>query len=205
MNPFLQGIVMGFTITLSIGPGFVALFQTSVMRGVKAGFVLATGILMSDLMLISISYFGLSNLIITGNQKIMGIIAGIILIISGSFSVWGKPVVAHQKAKNLPDLSSRLPVLFLKGFLLNIANPFVLIFWIGIMGFAGSKYGMHSQGFFIFFLGLISTAFSSDLMKCYLSGFLKKALSSATIIIINRVMGIIFILTGFLVMYKVIW
>jgi len=194
---------MGLTITISIGPGFMALFQTSIVRGVKAGVVLAFGILISDLVLISVSYFGLSNLILKGNHTILGIIAGSVLIISGSISVLAKPTTHFNNPSDLPDLTSRLPILLLKGFLLNIANPFVLMFWIGVMGFAATSYGMHSSGFFIFFLGL-STAFSSDLMKCYLSGFLKKVLSSRTITIVNKVLGIIFIVIGIVIIYKMI-
>jgi len=41
MGAFFKGILMGLTITVSLGPGFIALFQTSITRGVKAGFVLA--------------------------------------------------------------------------------------------------------------------------------------------------------------------
>lgn len=204
MKPLLQGILMGLTVTISFGPGFMALFQTSIVRGVKAGIVLALGILISDLVLISVSYFGLSNLIIKGNTAVLGAIAGSILIISGAFSVFRKPSASLPNSGDLPDLHGRLPVLLIKGFLLNIANPFVLIFWIGIMGFAASNYGMHSYGFFIFFLGLLSTAFSSDLMKCYLSGFLKKILSIRTITLVNRVIGTIFIAIGIFVICKVL-
>jgi threonine/homoserine/homoserine lactone efflux protein len=204
MNPFLQGLLMGLTVTVSIGPGFMALFQTSIVRGVKSGFVLAIGILISDLVLISISYLGLSNLIVKSNHIVFGIIAGSILIISGSISVFSRFASNFNNPEYLPDLNSRLPILLLKGFLLNIANPFVLIFWIGIMGFAASNYGMHSFGFFIFFLGLLSTAFSSDLIKCYLSGYLKKILSSRTIVVVNKVIGAIFIAIGFFVIYRVV-
>jgi Putative threonine efflux protein len=204
MKPLFQGILMGLTVTVSFGPGFIALFQTSIFRGVKAGIVLALGILISDLVLISVSYLGLSRLILNGNNLILGIIAGSILIVSGAFSAFRKPLAVLNASGSVPDLHSRLPVLLLKGFLLNIANPFVLIFWIGIMGFAASNYGMHSYGFFIFFLGLLSTAFSSDLMKCYLSGFLKKVLSSQTIGLINKIMGFIFIAVGIFIIIRVL-
>ncbi len=203
MHPFFHGILLGLTVTISIGPGFMALFQTSILRGVKAGFVLAIGILISDLILISISYFGLSSLIVKGNTTVLGIIAGLILIVSGTISTFRKSPL-QVEISELPDFHGRLPVLLVKGFLLNIANPFVLIFWIGIMGFAASNYGMHSYGFFIFFLGLLSTAFSSDLMKCYLSGFLKNVLSSKTIVIVNKVIGIIFIGIGVFIIGKVL-
>lgn len=196
---------MGLTITVSLGPGFIALFQTSIVRGVKAGFVLAIGILISDLSLIGISYFGLTNLFHKDNYLIMGLVAGIILVITGGISFIRKTSVNISNSKQIPDLKSSLPSLLIKGFLLNIANPFCLIFWIGIMGFAVGNYGMHTHGFFIFFSGLLFIAFTSDLLKCYLSGFLKKTLASKAIIYLNKLMGMALMLIGLFIIYKVLY
>jgi len=203
MNPFLHGVLMALPIALSVSPGFVALFQTSIVRGVNAGMVLVTGILISDLILISISYLGLSHLTVKGHSLTLGIIAGLILITSGTISIFRKPSTPLNSAKNTSDLHGRLSVILVRGFLVNIANPFVLIFWLGVMGFAASNYGMHSYGFFVFFLGLILTSFSSDLMKCYLSGHFKKILTIRTIAILNKVMGVIFIAIGIFIICKV--
>ena len=205
MGAFLQGILMGLTVTISLGPGFIALFQTSIMRGVKAGIVLAIGILISDITLISISYLGVANLVQKGNNMVLGTIAGIILIITGGISFFRKSEIDLYDPKQLPDLKSRLPILLIKGFLLNIANPFCLMFWIGVMGFAASNYGMHSYGFFIFFAGLMVTAFTSDLLKCYLSGYFRKMLASKAITVINKVIGLILVLIGFFIIYKVLF
>jgi threonine/homoserine/homoserine lactone efflux protein len=202
--PLFQGIFIGLTITVSFGPGFIALFQTSVMRGVKAGFVLATGILMSDLVLIGTSYFGLTKLLSKDNYMVMGIIAGTILIITGGFTTFFKPSVNLNETKQLSDWHDTLPILLIKGFILNIANPFSLIFWIGVMGFAASNFGMHTPGFFCFFAGLVCTAFFSDLLKCYLSGLLRKILASNAITIINKVVGIILMVAGIFVIWKCI-
>jgi len=203
MGAFFKGVLMGLTITVSLGPGFIALFQTSIMRGVTAGFVLAVGILISDLTLISISYLGLANLLHQGNTMIMGIIAGVILIITGAIPFFRKSTVNLDDPNQLPDMKSRLLKLLIKGFILNIANPFCLMFWIGIIGFAASNYGMHSYGFFIFFAGLMITAFTSDLLKCYLSGFFRKILTSKAITILNKVVGLILMLVGLFIIYKV--
>ena len=202
MGAFFKGILMGLTITVSLGPGFIALFQTSITRGVKAGFVLAVGILISDLTLISFSYLGLASLVQHGNTQILGTIAGFILIITGLIPIIRKSPLNLNDPKQLPDLKSSLPALILKGFILNVANPFCLIFWIGIIGFAASTYGIHSYGFFIFFAGLIITAFTSDLLKCYLSGFFRKILKPKVINLLNNIIGAILILIGVLIIYK---
>lgn len=205
MQPFFQGILIGLTITISIGPGALAIFQTSITRGAKAGFVLATGILVSDLTLISICYFGLSELSIKEKSPLLGVIAGLILIFSGAISIFRKPTstVDFNNSENT-GLKNHTPVLLVKGFLINITNPFVSIFWIGMMGFAAANYGMHSYALFIFFIGLILTAFSSDLLKSFLSSFFKKILVSKTIAVINKLIGVAFIGMGFFIIGKVL-
>jgi threonine/homoserine/homoserine lactone efflux protein len=202
MSALLQGILMGLTIAVSFGPGFIALFQTSISRGTKAGIVLASGILISDLSLISVSYFGLTRLIRTGNYSTMGIIAGIVLIIFGIITIIRKTSVSINNSKHESALKNTLIALLVKGFLLNLVNPLCLIFWIGIMGFAASNYGMSSNQFFLFFLGLICTAFSFDLIKCYLSGSLRNILASKVIIYLNKFMGLALVVAGIFIIYK---
>jgi len=202
MNAFIMGIVFGLTITISFGPGFIALFQTSINRGLNAGFILATGMLLSDILLVLFSYFGLSELIPQGDYKVMGIIAGIILIIMGSISIFKRPLLPLDQEKTIGLQNNRFAIL-VKGFLLNIANPFSLIFWIGIVGFAAKSWGLHSQNVFLFFSGVFVTAFSTDLMKCYLSGLLRNVLASNALFWINKAMGFVFIGVGFYLVFKV--
>jgi hypothetical protein len=71
------------------------------------------------------------------------------------------------------------------------------------LSFAASNYGMSSNRFFLFFSGLIITAFSFDLMKCYLSGSLTKLLTSKVIIYLNKSMGLVLIIIGFFIIYRV--
>jgi len=202
MTAFLLGLMFGLTITISIGPGSIALFQTSLVRGLSAGFVFATGMLISDLLLILLSYFGLSELLLKWDFKVMGIIAGIILIIIGGVTLFKSSPISWDSTKTNP-LMGNWTMLLVKGFFLNIANPFSLIFWIGIVGFAARNWGLHSQNLFLFFLGVFVTAFSTDLLKCYLSELLSKVLTSKTIHWINKSMGLVFIGIGFFLIYKV--
>jgi len=202
MSAFFLGTILGLTITISLGPGFMALFQTSLVRGLTAGFAFATGMLLSDITLFSISYFGLSELIPKGDYKVMGIFAGVILIVMGGISFFKSPALLPD-TKESPGLQSNLMIILVKGFFLNIANPFSLIFWIGIVGFAARNWGLHSQNVFLFFAGVFITAFSTDLLKCYLSGLLRKVLASNAIHWINKVMGIVFIGIGIFFIYKV--
>jgi threonine/homoserine/homoserine lactone efflux protein len=202
MNAFLLGVIFGLSITISIGPGFMALFQTSLVRGLSAGIILASGMLLSDITLVSISYFGLSEMILGWDDRIMGVIAGLILIIMGGISLF-KPGVPSLELKPAIGSQNKPALLLFKGFLLNIANPFSFIFWIGIVGFAAKNWGLHSHNVLQFFAGVFLTAFSTDLLKCYLSGLLRKVLASHAILWINKGMGVVFIGVGLFIIYKV--
>ena len=195
MSAFIFGIILGLTITISIGPGFMALFQTSLVRGPGTGVILASGMLLSDITLISISYFGLAGLILEGDFKYMALIAGLILIIMGGFSLLRRSAISSENDKIQGFQSNRLMIL-IKGYLLNIANPFSFIFWIGIVGIAGKNWGLHSQNVLLFFAGVLSTAYSTDLVKCYISGLLRKVLVSGAILWMNRLMGVVLICIG---------
>jgi threonine/homoserine/homoserine lactone efflux protein len=203
MSAFQQGVLMGFAITLSFGPGFIALFQTSILRGVKAGFVLAIGILASDLVLINISYWGLARLFDKSNFLVMGLVAGIVFLAIGGVSFFRKPVDNLRLPESLTDLKSSIPSLLTKGFFLNIVNPFSLIFWIGIMGLAVNRYEIRSYNFFMFFTGLLTTAFISDLLKCYLSFMIKKMTNFKIISYLNKLIGLAFMIAGLVIIYKV--
>ena len=202
MNAFLLGILIGLTITASFGPGFIALFQTSLARGLNAGIMVATGMLVSDLVLVSLSYFGLSELIPKEDYRILGIAAGIILIIMGGISIYKRPQLIPESV-HAGGGNDKIMGFLVKGFFINILNPFSLIFWIGIVAFAGKNWELGNHNVFLFFAGVFITAFFSDVLKCYLSGQLRRILASNTIHWITKAMGIVFIGIGLFVIYKV--
>lgn len=202
--PLLKGILMGLTIAISLGPGFFAIFHTSVSKGFKAGIVIATGILISDLVLIVLSYFGLESLISKQQLIWFGIAGGLILFISGMVTLFRKPVSIDNSSEFAPVANSKNHLLLLQGFILNISNPLNLFFWLGVLGFAGNTFGINSRDFFIFMCGLILTAFTADLFKSFLAGFLTQVLNTKYIAILHKVTGIVFLLAGAFVIYKVL-
>lgn len=202
MNAFFLGTILGLTITISFGPGFMALFQTSLIRGLAAGIVFAIGMLLGDLMMVAVCYLGLSEIILSWDTRIMGVAAGSILIVMGAVSVFRKSEPSWD-LQTTSGIRSDSGFLLIKGFLINIINPFSLVFWLGIVGFAAKNWHLHSQNFMLFFAGVFITAFSTDLLKCYLSGMLRKILVAKTIHRINKYMGFVFIAIGLFLIYKV--
>ncbi len=63
MGPLLQGIILGLTFAVLLGPAFFALIQTSIHRGFRSGALLATGIFLSDFFALVVCYLGASQIV----------------------------------------------------------------------------------------------------------------------------------------------
>src|ERR1035438_4727163 len=84
LHALFEGIILGITVSISVGPAMLALLQTSIKHGIKTGIFLALGIFTSDLMVVIGAYFGASRIVMNqDNHLIFGIIGGSVLIIFG--------------------------------------------------------------------------------------------------------------------------
>ncbi len=172
-----------------IGPVFFTLIQTSIERGYKSGFTMAIGIAMGDTLYIFICYFGISQLLNSETFKIgLGVVGGIIMLAFGLINLLKPVKLAQQKSLN-SNTSSWFKEL-LKGFMVNGINPFVLIFWIGVVSMATVDYGYNKEEAILFFGTIVVTIFITDNMKAYLAHRLSDVITPKVIKIINMVAGI---------------
>ncbi|MFT5971028.1 MAG: threonine/homoserine/homoserine lactone efflux protein [Flavobacteriales bacterium] len=137
--PFLDGLWIGLGFIMFIGPVFFTLLQVSLNYGFWPGFATAIGILMSDILAIIICSFGaipfFKN---TDNQLVIAFVGALVLIALGLKFIL-KPNINTEA--DLKELHAGHYLEFVtKGFLINFVNPFVFVVWIGIIGFAESKY-----------------------------------------------------------------
>jgi len=173
MHPLVQGVILGLTLSALLGPALFTLLQTSIHRGLKSGIFLAFGIFLSDISVVYLALLGALQLI---NQKnnymIAGIIGGSILIGFGIYTFLHK---IHIDENN-KAIEVRVPgpiTYILKGYLLNIMNPFVWFFWISAMVGVSSTYGDDKHGIVIFFVGTLATVFASDVLKVFIADKIK--------------------------------
>ncbi len=198
MSPLLEGIILGFTLAVffGFGPALFALLQTTIHRGFLSGLLLAIGIFLSDLVLVGLCLVGAIQIINKPeNNLAFGIISGIILIIFGVVSYTRK--VEFSKEKKIKNKNKPWPITYvLKGFFMNIANPFVWLFWMGVVvamttQFEGEKYSV-----FVFFSAALITVLSTDILKCFASYKIKKFLTQKIVQRINHIAGIGLVLFG---------
>jgi threonine/homoserine/homoserine lactone efflux protein len=210
INLFLEGVLLGVIISITIGPAFFTIIQTGIQRGFYPGFIMAVGISMSDISLIVLSYLGAS--IILGNpaNKIyIGIVGGAVLIIFGIVTIRRKPEILLQRSSKYtaPVKKPGHLTYFFKGYFLNILNPFLLLFWLTVMSWitAKAENGKLITYAIPFFSGAVSTVFCFDLLKSFIGNRIKKYLKPRVLVWINRAVGITLMIFGVILIVKVIF
>ncbi|MBN2173726.1 MAG: LysE family transporter [Bacteroidales bacterium] len=197
MGPFTQGVLLGLTFAVLLGPAFFALIQTSIHRGFRSGALLALGIFLSDLFALVLCYFGASQIL--GNDPrentYFSMIGGIILVIFGTYTFSRKVVESNDGDNNFQENKPAFYVYIIKGFFLNAFNPGMWFLWITIVVSVGANFGVNNRSIIIFLAGILVTIFGTDLLKCFVSQQIKHFVNARVMTWMNRIVGIV--LTGF--------
>ncbi len=201
-----EGIFLGITLAFLVGPAFISLIQTSIHRGFFAGVQFAAGISLSDMVLIALSYIGLLQVFNSNEQYLaLGVIGGIIIIVLGIITYNRKYSIPSNINLNLKVKTSRFFKYLSKGFFLNIFNPFLLIFWVSVMGLVKTKYLMPSSEAHIFLVGCIAAVFGTDLIKVIIARKIKDYLNIKTLTLLNRIVGSMLVLFGIVLIMRVVF
>lgn len=194
-----KGFLTGIWLSLSFGPVFFLLIQTSIRKGIRDALFFDLGVLLSDLMYIIVAFFGASIILENETYKDwIGLIGGIVLVIFGLI-----PFFNPQKENTHPDDAELKSVnklgltgLVLKGFLVNVLNPSVLFIWFGAATVAFATFSGQRLPVAVFFITTLITYFGIDIAKVYLALKLKRFLNPAAMLLVNRISGFIILLFG---------
>ena len=111
---FLIGFVTALPFTISFGPVFFAITETSLKRGFISGAIVSLGILVSDIIYVTIIVLGFSALFSDNySQSIFSLFGGIMLLIFG-ISFLRKNIDAIPK--DIISVSKKPFESFIKGF-----------------------------------------------------------------------------------------
>lgn len=214
---FLEGIIIGLSLTfiMGFGPAFFTLIQTSINRGFKSAMLLDIGIILNDIMVVVLMMMTNLQFNITDKDNLLyaGISAGIILIIFGiyTFNLSPKKIIHISEHNNEKidkmnekfDDEPKWYVYISKGFIINIFNPFVWIFWITCVATASSNFAGNKYSMMIFFIGIFSTVLFFDILKALGAYSLKKFFTEKMMKKLNQATGIALILFGLFVIVRV--
>jgi len=206
MNALYEGIILGFTLAFvfGFGPAFFALIQTAIHRGFWSGILLAFGIFLNDLIIVVLGLLG-SVHVIKGseNYKLMGIIGGAVLIVFGIVTYTRKKISkgSDQNGNGNPHGL----IFILKGFLLNLLNPFVWIFWLTVIVSATATYKANTNSLMLFFGGTLGVVFLSDIFKVFTASKLSTFLTDKLLNRINKLAGIALLVFGVFMIIRAVF
>lgn len=199
LHPLFEGLILGITVAITLGPALVALLQTSIKHGIKTGIFLAFGIFTSDLFLVVLAFFGVSEFITAPKFHLaFGILGGILMISYGIYTVFRK-VPQNEQVEAISEIHVKRPGVlpyYFKGFLLNVANPSLWFFWIFWVVSINSTYGGDRKSVAMFFAGALGMILTTDIVKCILANKIKVLGNPKVKLWINRIVGILFFIFG---------
>ncbi len=192
MDVFLEGTILGLSLAFlfGFGPAFFALIQTGIYRGFFPGILLAFGIFLNDLVIVTASLYGATSIMSsTHNYSLMGTIGGGLLIIIGIVTYLRKTEIAEME--NKPEIKAPHAIIYIgKGFLLNAVNPFVWIFWISIIVGITARFSADTLKLILFFSGALSIVLITDIIKTFAASKFKKFITDKFLILINKIAGL---------------
>ncbi len=218
MRFILEAVLLGVTLSLvfGFGPAFITLVQTSIHRGFKSSAFFVLGTNLNDVFIVALCVLTSIQFVLDGDAEMMyfSFGAGIILILFGIFTyirkVKEKPVEQPANDSNeveridmngdgVIDEKDDTPHWYTfigKGFVLNLLNPFMWLFWLSMVALvAGNNHGNKLRTL-TFFAITIGTGFVLDLGKAWCAALLKHTFTAKSIKVMNKIAGAALICFG---------
>jgi threonine/homoserine/homoserine lactone efflux protein len=199
INDILSGIPWGVFLSFMIGPVFFILLETSIIKGFRAALVFDLGVILGDVVFITIAYLGSYRLITSiKDNAALFMFGGILMLAYGLISY-----ISLHKEKKVDNAKIDNEIikkdylgLFIKGFFLNIINVGVLGFWLAVIISVGPKLEMQNSRMFTFFASVIVTYLLVDCIKILLAKQLKTKLTPKNILKIKKGISIVLMIFG---------
>lgn len=192
MSALINGLLFGLVFVFAIGPSFFLLIQNSIEYGFKKGIFIALGISLSDILFVTLTLIGVDAFFSNPEYSgVLSIIAATILGVFGVFSILRKPVIHEEDAIIEGHGALRF---IIKGFLLNIFNPTIALFWITLSSTISTNYDYTWSEKRYFFVGLLITILSTDLVKAYLANHVRSFITVRSVKIFNRLVGSVLVI-----------
>ena len=180
-----------------IGPIFFLLIETSFSRGHKHALALDIGVISADILCIVASYFASGDIVtIIDDHPGFYRITALIVFVYGIF------MMVSKTKMHLPDeakfISQNYFKTFINGFLFNLLNVGVILFWLVTVISVRNQYP-DTQNFILYVSFVIATYLIIDLVKILLAKQFHYKLTERLANNIRKGVGIILIIFSFFI------
>jgi threonine/homoserine/homoserine lactone efflux protein len=194
INCLWQGLATGFVLSMMLGTVFFALIRNSISFGYKTGIWIAAGVILCDIMFITLALLSQPFAeFLTKYKSEISISGGIVLIVMGILMILkSAPQLQEGKIFNQGSNWYYLG----SGFLLNVVNPVNFFSWLGISSFLTIKYQYTIDDKLIFFTASLVSIFLAEVGIAFFASKLRRWISPASLKRINQISGLVFLGVG---------
>lgn len=198
----LEGMIVGFSASVPLGPIGVLCIQRTLQRGRLAGFFSGLGAAVSDTIYAVIAGFSLSFIVAFIEEQIfwIQIFGAVILFLLGAHIYRSNPAVQLRRQRR--SKSSYLQD-FVSTFLLTISNPLALFLFIAFFaGFGVVAPNSGLAGQLVLILGVFLGATTWWLLLTSVVGLFRQAVNLRRLYWINKIAGatiVVLVLVGLVV------
>ena len=194
----LSAIGLGFMLSLVfIGPIFFLLIETSFCRGHRHALALDLGVITADILCIVAAYFASADLVeLIDKHPGFYRITALIILVYGIFMMLTKTQMHVANEKKI--ISQNYFKTFVNGFLFNILNVGVILFWLVTVISVRNEYP-DLQNFLLYISLVIATYLVIDLLKILLAKQFHYKLTQNLANKIRKTVGIILIIFSFFI------
>lgn len=175
-----------------IGPIFFLLIETSFSRGPKHAIALDLGVISADVLCIIAAYYTSADLVyLIDKHPGFYRITALIILVYGIFMMVSKTKMHIRGEERL--INQNYIKTFINGFLLNLLNVGVILFWLVTVISVRNQYPDHND-FLLYLAIVILTYLAVDLFKIGLAKQFHDKLTQNIANKIRKVVGIILII-----------
>ncbi len=190
---FLKGLIIGFAMAVPIGPIGIMCIRKTLAEGHSRGMIIGLGAATADSLFGSIAAFGLTFVsdVITSQHLWLSLFGGGLLLFLGI-----RTFRAKRKDPIIPFDNKGLLGSYVSAFILALTNPVTIFAFVAVFAAFGLGHRLIIISACILVLGVFTGSCLWFLTLGYGATFFRKKLDSGGLRLVNRISGVLLILSG---------
>ena len=190
---FLKGLIIGFAMAVPIGPVGVMCIRKTLAEGHSRGLIVGLGAATVDALYSSIAAFGLTFVsdAIASQHFWVRLVGGGLLLFLGI-----RTFRAKRKDNTIPFEGKGLLGSYISAFLLALTNPVTIFAFVAVFAAFGLGHKLSIISASILVLGVVIGSCLWFLILGVVARFFRKKLKSGGLTWVNRIAGVLLILSG---------
>jgi threonine/homoserine/homoserine lactone efflux protein len=194
LSPFIQGIIIGLTLAVPVGPISLLCIRRAIADGRLHGIISGLGVATADTLYAAVAVLGLTIVsgFILAQQVFFRAVAGLVLIVVGIRVFLSVPAEPGDSDPHISFLKDYLSL-----FAITLANPLTILFFIIVLpGFGVVLGGTSLFTSLEFVLGIFAGSVAWWVVLCGVVGTFRSRFSFRNLLHINRISGILIVCFG---------